>query len=902
MPSENFFQLEQNEVFSILSTSEKGLGEEVSKNRLSEFGPNQLTAKKKISAAKIFLSQFKNSLILILIASAFLIFFVYFFGGKKESSDLFEGSLILAIVLLITLLGFFQEYKAEKAVDALKKLLAFKAKVIRNGVENEIDVVDLVPGDIVILEEGDKVPADIRLLEVAALAALESSLTGESVAIHKTTEKLAGHLQLGDQKNMVFASTIITQGRGKGVVVRTGDQTEIGKIALSVSEIVETQTPIQKRLNEIGKIIGYITLSICFIVFIFIVFFASEGASLSLFDRVIKSFISAVALAVAAIPEGLPAVVTIALALGTQRMLSRKALVRRLNSVETLGSTDVICSDKTGTLTKGEMTVKEVYFDSRTLTIDGVGYEENGKVFENDQEIEVLDNLLFEAGLICNNAIYKDGRVSGDPTEEALLISAAKAGIKNNCKRLKEIPFSSVRKLMTVLVEKDKDLLVFSKGAPEVLLEKSNFILKNNKIVKITQEDRKRILAKAEAMNSNALRTLGFAYKKLDEDFSIETWDEKQEKEAEENLVFLGLQGMIDPARVEVRPLIERCLRSGIRVIMITGDHQATAEAVAHDIGILGESLSGEQLDQLSQKDFAEVVKKVNIYARVNPDFKMKIVQTLQSQGHIVAMTGDGVNDAPAVKKANIGIAMGITGTDVAKESSDMVLLDDNFSTIVNAIEEGRGIFDNIRKFVNYLLSCNIAEVLVVFFALIIFQHQPLTATMLLWINVITDGLPAVALGLDPAERDIMKYSPAKFQGSVINRRLWLEMVVFGVLLTIGVLGIYEYNNLTNGPEQASAAAFIAVVIFELVRLVFIRSDYKTSFFSNKWLIIAVATSLLLQIALVYIPFTAALFRIESIDWFDWVYIIVGSILLWFGFKLIRKVLDQIPYFSPSEV
>ncbi len=896
MPAENYFQLTDQELYSRLTTSKEGLTEAEAKKRVDQFGENKLSAKKKISALQLFLSQFKNSLILILIGSSILIFFVYFFGGKKDSYDLIEGSLILSIILLITLLGFFQEYKAEKSIAALKKLLAFKAKVMRDGTELEIDVADLVPGDIVILEEGDKVPADIRLIQVATLASLESSLTGESVAIHKEVEVLEGNLQLADQKNMVFSGTIITQGRGLGVVVRTGDNTEIGKIATSVSEIREQETPIQKRLNEIGKMIGLITLAICGFVFIFIVFFAGETLHLPLFDRIIKSFISAVALAVAAIPEGLPAVVTISLALGTQRMIKRKALVRKLNSVETLGSTDVICTDKTGTLTKGEMTVTEAYFDNQVFILTGIGYEKNGVVTLDGKEVDVSKNPLFAAGGYCNNASFKDGKVIGDPTEEALLISAAKAGVENEIERIKETPFSSERKMMSVLIKKEKEYFVYSKGAPEVILEKCSHIVKNNKEIILSSADRKDILKQAEAMNMKALRTLGFAYKSIGKEINLE----KDEKGLEERLVFLGLQGMIDPPRVEVKPLIVQCNVSGIRVIMITGDHELTAAAVAADIGILGGSLSGEELDQLTQIEFEEAVKSVNIYARVSPNFKMRIVEILQRQGHIVAMTGDGVNDAPAVKKANIGIAMGITGTDVAKESSDMVLLDDNFSTIVNAIEEGRGIFDNIRKFVNYLLSCNIAEVLVVFFALVIFQHQPLTATMLLWINVITDGLPAVALGLDPAEKDIMSYSPKKFQGHVISKRLWIEMIIFGVMLTIGVLGIYEYNIIVKGPEQASAAAFIAVVIFELVRLLFIRSDYKTSLFSNKWLLTAVAFSLVMQVALVYIPFTATLFRVSSIDLVDWVYIVVVSVILWYGFRFIRKLLDHFPYFSTN--
>lgn len=888
--SAKYYSMENENVLKELLTEEAGLSESEAETRLTKFGFNRLTPKKKISAWAMYIEQFKNTLTLILIGSAIITLFVYFFGGR-DPSDLIEASLILAIIIIITVLGFVQEYKAEKAVEALKQLMAYKAKVRRAGIEKEIDVSTLVPGDIVILEEGVKIPADIRLLQVFSLSVNESSLTGESTSVSKNTEAISGDKQINDQKNMVFAGTAVSSGRAVGVVITTGDKTEIGKIAQDVSETEDEETPIQKRLDEIGKYIGYVVLGICALVFVFIVFFAKDFATLPLFSRIIQSFIAAVSLAVAAIPEGLPAVVTISLALGTQRMLKRNALVRKLNSVETLGSTDVICSDKTGTLTKGEMTVREVYFDGKTYEISGTGYEKEGEFSLEGKNVEVKNlDLLLRIGLLCNNAVLDDkGKVIGDPTEAALLVSAAKAGIHEKGERVMEVPFSSERKMMSVVIKDGSDYLVMAKGAPEILLQKcSKFGDKE-----LNESGKKEILTVTHTMSTKALRTLGFAYKKL----SSTQYEESKndEKKLEHDLIFVGVQGMIDPPRVEVKPLIEQCHTSGIRVIMITGDHVETAKAVAKEIGIVGDALTGEELDTLSDEQLLETVEKVSVYARVNPSFKMRIVDALKKDGHIVAMTGDGVNDAPALKKADIGIAMGITGTDVAKEASDMVLLDDHFSTIVSAIEEGRGIFHNIRKFVDYLLSCNIAEVLVVFIAVIFFQKLPLTATMLLWINVVTDGIPAVALGLDKAERGILNLHPKVFQSQIVTKRLWVEMFIFGFMLTAAVLGIYLWD-LREGLEQAQGAAFMAIVVFELVNLYIIRSGYKTPFFSNKWLFISVIVTLLLQIGIIYIPFISRLFEVDNINLYDWIYIIVMSGVLWGGFKLVQKFFDMIHF------
>lgn len=895
------YNLPPGEVLKTLQTQPAGLTDEEVKKRQLEYGLNKLTAKKKISALKIFLSQFNNTLTLILLGSVGVILFIYFFG-EHETSDLVEAGLIVAITLMITILGFIQEFKAEKAVESLKKLLAFSAKVKRNGKEINIPVAQLVPGDVCILEEGEKVPADIRILEAYSLQTIEGPLTGESTPVNKQFLALEGEKQIADQKNMVFSGTVIASGRGIGVVVSTGDKTEIGKIAKQVAETEEDETPLQRQLDDIGKKIGYIILGICAVVFVFIFFFADDFHSLSLLQKLVHSFIASVALAVAAIPEGLPAVVTIALALGTQRMLKKNALVRKLNSVETLGSTDVICSDKTGTLTKGEMTVKEIYFQGTTYSVSGTGYETKGDFQQENTTIVQAEQFarLLQAGLECNNALLKDdGTISGDPTEAALLVSAAKGKIGAKNGRVFEVPFSSERKMMSVVIRNDNSYIVYTKGAPEYILKHCSKIDKDGKTTLITDKNRGDILIATKNMSTKALRTLGFAYKVLSEKEFL-SMKESPEK-IESGLSFLGLQGMIDPPRIEVKDLVKKCQDSGIRIIMITGDHVETAKAVAKEIGIASEALTGEELDKLTDYEFEKAVGKISIYARVNPSFKMRIVDSLKKQNHIVAMTGDGVNDAPALKKSDIGIAMGITGTDVAKEASDMVLLDDHFSTIVAAIEEGRGIYHNIRKFVHYLLACNLAEVLVVLLAVIFFQDLPLTATMLLWINVVTDGLPAVALGLDPAEKDIMKYSPKVFQSAIINKRLWIEMGVFGILLTAFTLGIY-FLNLPQGMDKAKGAAFLAIVIFELVNVFLIRTKYKTPFFANKWLIISVIGTLFLQILVVSIPFTAKLFEVKHIDTADWIYISIASLILYVSFRAMQYFLNKIPSLTDKQI
>lgn len=890
--SNNFYLLSSEETLKKLNSSKNGLDDDEAQARLKVFGLNKLTSKKKVSALSIYLAQFKSLLTIILIISTLLILLVYYFG-ERDPADLVEAGLILGIVFIITILGFIQEYKAEKAIESLKKLLAFKAKVRRNGVEKEINVEQLIPGDIVILEEGMKIPADIRLIEVYNLTVSEASLTGESQPTYKTSDNLKEKKQIGDQKNMVFSSTSVSSGRAIGIVTATGDKTEIGKIAGLVSNEIEEETLIQKKLNNIGKILGFGVIGISTIVFIFIVFFAQGFSQETYINRILHSFIASVALAVAAIPEGLPAVVTISLAIGTQRMLKKQALIRKLSSVETLGSTDIICSDKTGTLTKGEMTVKQIYFNNQNYLVSGSGYETVGKFSLNSKTIDPSPlSLILKTGLYCNNASITGNKVTGDPTEAALILSSYKAGITKRLERIFEVPFDSVRKMMSTVVKEENITYVYSKGAVEELLKRSSRILIEGKVNKLTEEEKQKTLKAAEQMSASALRVLAFAYKDLDKNQSN---FKNNPKILEEDLIFLGLQGMIDPPRSEVKGIIQACQQSGIRVIMITGDHIETAKAVAQEIGIKGKALSGPTLDEMSDEELEKQVEQISIYARVSPGFKMRIIQALKKNGHTVAMTGDGVNDAPALKKADIGIAMGITGTDVSKEASDMVLLDDKFDTIVSAIEEGRGIYINIRKFVNFLIACNIGEVLVVFLAVVIFKELPLTATMLLWINVVTDGLPALALGIDPREKNILKYKPKMFQEDILNKKTWAHMLIFGAILTFFTLGLY-WANIPEGDSQAKAAAFSAIVVFEMIYIFIIRSNYKIGIFSNKWLLAAVFISLSLHLLIIYNPFLASIFQVGSIDIFDWIFILMGSIVIWFFFKLIDPKIDNLQF------
>lgn len=882
-----WYQQKIDEVTNRLAVTTKGLSDHEAASRLEKYGKNTLESQRSISALQILLSQFKDTLIIVLIIAASISMGLSIFEGHGVGA---ESLLIYGIVLAIAIVGFFNEFRAEKTVQSLKGLLAFTAKVRRGNQVQEIDAINLVPGDIILIEEGQKIPADIRLLGSEALRVNESSLTGESTAVSKNTTVLEKAASLGDQKNMLFSGTFVVSGTAEGVVVATASETELGKIATLVEGVENEPTPMQRKLDDLGRKLGLIVLVLCAFVFITVLFFDKELTGSTL-HRVIFAFTAAVALAVAAIPEGLAFVVRISLALGARRMAKKNALVRKLSAVEALGSTDVICSDKTGTLTKGEMTVRQLWVDGRTLQLTGEGYALEGELQDEKGvalSITPAVTQLLTLGVICNNAHLKEQTIIGDPTEGALHVSAEKTGLsykelQESLPRVKEIPFNSERKMMTTIHKDGKKYLLAVKGAPDVVLAHATKILLGGKVVPLTEELRQTVLAQNSEFAKQALRVLAFATKES----AVLL---KDQKDAEEELVFIGLQAMIDPPRKEVAEVIHRVTtEAGMRVMMITGDHIETARAIAKELGIKGDAISGVDLDTLSQEEFEQKVMHISVYARVNPEHKIRIVQALKKHGHQVAMTGDGVNDAPAIKAADIGIAMGITGTDVTKEAADLILLDDQFLTIITAIEEGRGIFDNVRKFVNFLLSANIAEVITILAGIIFFRKLLLSPAQILFINIVTDGLPAIALGSDPVAKGIMKFAPQKYQAAIINLRTWIEIGVFGLIMTIALLVLYN-----NVPAHYSAAVvFTGMVIFEMARLIDIRTDYKIRWFSNPMLSVAIVISLLLQVAVIHVSSFAKLFDVNALLLSHWFYILVLSVVLVVIMKLLNKPLDR---------
>ena len=832
------------------SDLQKGLSATEAETRLKKYGPNALKAAKGKNPLKLLFEEFTDFLVIILIVASIISFL---FGEKVDAA------MIIAIVIINAIVGFIQEYRIEKAIEHLKKMITSDVLVIRDGQLLKIPSTDLVPGDLVQIEEGQRVTADIRLISAINLQTIEAALTGESTPVNKKPDPLSGELPIADQKNMLFSGTVVSSGKGTGLVVGTGMNTEIGRIAKMVAEEEEPETPMQVKLNKLGGVIGKIILAISAIVALQEMFFGGQ--------QLIQALISAVALAVAAIPEGLPAVVTISLALGTRRLLKQNALIRNLPAAETLGSTDVICSDKTGTLTEGVMSVRKIYVDSKIIEID------QGRTLDRVRPYA----RLLEMGILSSNARSSGEKIVGDPTEAALIKIAIDSGINQTdlitkYPRVLEVPFSSARKMMTTSQKEGDQVYVTSKGAAEIILNLCTQIEENGKVSKLTDEKKQTILKANEQMASEALRVLAFAYKKV---------PSATEKDAESDLIFLGLQGMMDPPRKEVAESIKICqAQAGIRVVMITGDHLLTAQAIAKEIGITGRAITGMDLDKLSEEEFAAQVEEISIYARVNPEHKLKIIKALKAHGHQVAMTGDGVNDAPALKASDIGIAMGLTGTDVAKDSSDMILLDDQFNTIVAAVKEGRAIYDNIRKFVNYLISSNMMEVAVIFLAIVFGWPIPLLPIHLLWINLVTDGLPAIALGVDPARANIMTYPPKTFSEQIITGRFFKKMITASIFLTIAVLGIFYFykGEILHG----QTLAFTAVVLYEMIRLIDIRAEYNLPLLSNKYLSLSVFASVALQFVLMYLPISIGgislqdMFKIQPMNLMDWA--IIGGV------------------------
>ncbi len=873
-PEPEWYKLTSEEVLKRFDSNSFGLTDAEATDRLNRYGPNEIVEKKKTPAFLQFLKQFTEVLLVISQIAAVV---------AAVAGEFIDAGAIFGIVILSAVMGFMHERKAERAVEALKKMLVPKAKVLRNSSVKVIESRSVVPGDVLILEAGERVTADCRITEAFNLKVNESVLTGESVPVEKDPHVISESATIPERKNMLFSGTTVVYGNCKAMATSTGMQTEFGKIATILQTQKEEYTPLQKKLQRLGKFLGVAILVICATVFgvgIVRVGIADREALLDL-------FLTAVALAVAAIPQALPAVVTITLAVGVTRMAKRNAIVRKLPAVETLGSATVVCTDKTGTLTVNEMTVRKIFADGKVVEVSGEGYDTKGEFLNNGERVELSEGLrlVLETGLLCNNAILEKEPI-GDPTEIALLVSAVKAGLpdlRQRYDRIDEIPFDSERKKMSVICVTDEGNVIHTKGAMENVLGSCTHIYKNGRMEEITQEDVNEVLGVNHLFASEALRVLAFARKALKEGESHE----------EKDLVFLGLQGMIDPPRPEVKEAYQRCKKAGVRVVMITGDHKDTAAAVAKEIGIMdgGTLLTGMDLDGLDDEEYKRMAPEVRVYARVSPQHKVRITEMHKRMGHVVAMTGDGINDAPALKRSDIGVAMGITGTDVTKEASDMVLADDNFATIVSAIEEGRGIYENMRKFVYYLLSSNFAEVITIFSAVLLNMPLPLKAVQLLWINLVTDGLPALALGVEPYERQIMNRPPRDPKEGIITKAIIIYLMAVGFVVAAATLSLFY---LVVNLEEARTMAFTFFVVVEKFIAYNFRSFgpfYKVSFISNKQLLIACAISFPLQAMIVYVPFLNPIFHTVPLPWWGWLEIIGVSFVVFGTVEGIKALL-----------
>ena len=867
---ENWHQLDTAAVLEQLVTDGSiGLTGAEARSRLAQFGPNELQAAKPISPWKILGEQVKNVLVIILLVAVGLSVFL---------GHTIEAIAIAVIVLFAVLLGFVQEYRAERAIEALKQMAAPTAAVVRDHEEQSIPAHELVPGDIILLRAGDKIPADARLIEAINLQVDEAALTGESVPVEKQTAAPAGgELSVGDRKNMAYAGTAVTYGRGRAVVVATAMNTEFGKIARMLQTVKTGKTPLQLNLDKVGRALAQAAVVVVVIVVALAVL---RGQPL------LEMFIFAIALAVAVVPEALPAVVTISLAIGVQRMVKRNALIRRLSAVETLGSVSVVCSDKTGTLTKDEMTSRRIFVTGRSLELSGSGYEPVGVFSQNGNAIDPSSALitLLRAAALASDASLVEVRenqdldmssiaswqIKGDPTEGALVVAAAKAGLRKaeldaQFPRVHEIPFTSETKRMTTLHSTPEGVVAYAKGAPEVILNSCTQALADSGAVPLDSAGREVFVRTAREMASDALRVLAVAYR-----------PKATLENAESEMVFLGLVGMIDPPRPEAKAAINKCETAGIKTVMITGDHPLTAETIARELGLLktGRVVTGNELEALSEADFEREVENIEVYARVSPAHKLRVVTALQNRGHIVAMTGDGVNDAPALKKADIGVAMGITGTDVTKEAAAMTLTDDNFASIVAAVEEGRAVFENIKKYLMFLLSCNLGEIVLLAGATLLAWPLPLSAVQILYINLATDGLPALALAVDPHEQDLMRRAPRDPRSGIFTRPVVTLMITGGLWSGMVNLLLFHWA-LGSGRslEEAMSMVFVALILIEFFKAYNFRSDRQSVWvrpFINKLLNVAIAWETLLLLLVVYLPFfqyAIGTFALPPEDW-----------------------------------
>lgn len=871
--------LDADDVLKELKTTPKGINEYEVRLRLIEYGKNEIVKKDRFNVLFLLLSQFKDFLIILLIIAS-VISFIF--------SSFSDGMVILVIVLLNVVIGFVQEYKAEKSLEALRSLISTKSRIIRDGKEVIIDRELIVPGDILVLEEGDKIPADARIIECYNLNIDESCLTGESIQVTKTSSKLKDSSTLGDIKNMLFMGTNVATGRAKAVVVRTGMDTEFGKIAKLTLEEDKDLSPLQKELAHLGKIIAKVALVSAIFVFLFGVFVLNES--------ILNMMMYAISIAVAVVPEGLPTAVTIALAMGVRRMAKKKAIVKKLASVEALGSTTVICSDKTGTITKNEMTVKKIYANGKYVDVAGEGYNKLGLFSDkNKKNYEALLNI----SVLCNNATFSGNKVTGDPTEIALLVAAAKANIDRDSlekiyTKIHEIPFNSERKMMSCVYSIGSKKYVFVKGSPKEVIGQCNTIAIDNKKKPLNPKDKTKLMKIDADMGSSSLRVLAFAFKEIGQKEDLTDAENMECK-----LTFVGFMGMMDPPRENMVSAIALCNRAGINVIMITGDQSATASAVARQIGLIEkdeETLSGEELKDIDDEQLFNKIQNVKVFARTSPTDKLRIIDVLRKHGHVIAMTGDGVNDAPALKKADVGVAMGITGTDVSKEASHMVITDDSFATIVTAVEEGRGIYDNLKKFVLYNLTGIVTELFVVLFAIVTSLPLPLTAIQILWVDLGTEVFPSLALGLDNRDPKIMERKPRRREEKMMNKNMLFNILGYTTIATVGVLFVFLCYKDIYGLQKAQTMAFMTLIMFQMWNVFNCRSQTESitsiGWLSNKYAIFAVFTSITLLILLLYVPFLNHAFKLAYISLKDWLVVLCVSSSTFFIME-IKKVYSR---------
>jgi Ca2+-transporting ATPase len=882
MNTATWHSLDIKEVTGRLGSSiAEGLSDKDAQQRLEEFGPNALHEEEGLKIPKLILDQFRDAFVIMLLVAAVLSYIV---------GEPLDAIMIGIIVLLSAAIGFIQEYRSEKALEAMRKLTAPTARVMRNGQEAVVPSRDVVPGDVVLLEAGDRVPADARLSEAHSLKMDEAPLTGESTPVQKSIGVLDENAAVGDRKNSIFMGTHAVYGRGRAVITSTGMDTEFGKIAEAVQAIEEEKTPLKTKLDAFAKKLGAVIIGLCVVIFVLEIIEHGVGA-----HALLEGFMTAIALAVSAVPEALPALVIVTLAIGARELAGRNAVVRKLASAETLGSTTVICADKTGTLTKGEMTVRRLYANAHSINVTGVGYGSSGQFHMSDDPIDPKQDghleLLLRIGALSGNARYDGQKIAGDPTEGALIVAAAKAGMEKDAledqyPRVEEIPFSSERKRMTTIHTSPQGAVVaYMKGAPEVVLKRCTHIFEGDEVQELSEDRRGEILRVNEEMAAGALRVLGMAYRELPNPM-----DRFTDETVEVGLTFVGLEGMIDPPREAAIEAMVSCKRAGIKNVMITGDHRLTALAIAEELGMLHSSaskraLTGAELDELSDSEFDEIVEDVLVYARVSPMHKLKIVEALKRKGEIVAMTGDGVNDAPALKSADIGVAMGITGTDVSKEASDMVLADDNYATLVRAVEGGRSIFDNIRKYIRFLIACNFDELLVIGGWTLLGFPLPMLPIQVLFINLVTDGPPAIALSLDPPTKGIMERPPRDPRAGVLHGMLAFVIASF-IGQSLGSSICFAYGYLVLGSyEKAITMTFLQAALFELFVIWNCRSETQSVWrmgraaFKNKFFVVGTLACIVLTVSLPYIPVLGPAFRVVPLAMREWAIVLVCASL-----------------------